>query len=235
MFLLHTYGVYYNASECHRHLEVGFLATLSRIPKQPHKTAVFWRKCKNEVSIYYSNTFMFMSLETIMVLWRFQVFVLSGWRQAEFEHSFFLNECCEADRVMAVLLFSVSASQSSIMLTHTLPPPALKPHDNQRNYHISTSPSLLFFPSLFVCQSVWCFLLLSSLLLVYISPFLWRCALFKEIKSCFTWIQKQCSPTAVLAVILIVECWFKKKCLFLSVVIVIAEVCSSLFSLNYMC
>jgi len=53
---------------------------------------------------------------------------------------------------MAVLLFSVSASQSSIMLTHTLPPPALKPHDNQRNYHISTSPSAVF--PLSLCLSV---------------------------------------------------------------------------------
>lgn len=137
---------------------------------------------------------MFMSLETIMVLWRFQAFVLSGWRQAVFEHSFFLNECCGSDRVMAALLFSVSLSQCSIMLTHTLSPPALKPHDNQRNYHISTSPSLLFFPSLFVYQSMCCFLLLSSLLSVYISHFLWRCALFKEIMSqSFTLFQKQCS------------------------------------------
>lgn len=38
------------------------------------------------------------------------------------------------------------------------PPPALKPHDNQCNYHISTSPSLLVFPShsvsLFISQFV---------------------------------------------------------------------------------
>ncbi len=146
----------------------------------------FLKKMQKWSSVYYSNTFMFMSLETIMVLWRFQAFVLSGRRQAVFEHSFFLNECCGADRVMAALLFSVSVCQSSIMLTHTLSLPALRPHDNQCNYHISTSPSLLFSPSLFVYQSICCFLFLSSLLSVYISLFLWRCALFKEIKTLFT-------------------------------------------------
>lgn len=161
----------------------------SNLSAMVSQTAIFWRKCKHVFRVNYSNTYVHES-GTVMVLWRFQVVELSGWRRAEFEHSFFLNECCGADRVMAALLFSVSVSQSSIMLTHSLPPPALKPHDNQCNYHISTYPSLLFFPSLFVYQSICCFLLLSSLLSVYIPHFLWRCALFMEIQSCFTFVSK---------------------------------------------
>lgn len=78
------------------------------------------------------------------------------WWQAEFSLCLCADEHFVEWWPLCCSLFQwVRAALCSLTL---FPPPALKPHDNQRNYHISTSPSLLVFPSpslsLFISQFV---------------------------------------------------------------------------------